>query len=211
MQYAETNADRLVAAIRAGGEFAALAQKYSAVKQTAAKGGEIGWLQEGVSGVDKELVTTAFTKSANEVFTLKNAQGTQILQVMEKTAPRSKVKLAILERKVVPSSKSYSKIYNEAKQFAALDLNEESFDKAAKDIAIDLKKHNYKEVTEQLEKLEKTLPEQATESYPILGSVKNILRSIIDTCKKHVKEDVEPEFKDMLKTLESSFDKFTNK
>lgn len=129
----ETKADSLVAAIRAGGDFAALAQKYSAVKQTAAKGGEIGWLQEGVSGVDKELVTTAFTKSANEVFTLKNAQGTQILQVMEKTAPRSKVKLAILERKVVPSSKSYSKIYNEAKQFAALDLNEESFDKAAKD------------------------------------------------------------------------------
>jgi len=37
------------------------------------------------------------------------------------------------------------------------------------------------------------------------------LRSIIDACKKHVKEDVEPEFKDMLKTLESSFDKFTNK
>jgi len=87
----------------------------------------------------------------------------------------------------------------------------DDFDKAAKDIAIDLKNHNYKEVTEQLEKLEKTLPEKATESYPILGSVKNILRSIIDACKKHVKDDVEPEFKDILKTLESSFDKFTNK
>jgi hypothetical protein len=87
----------------------------------------------------------------------------------------------------------------------------DDFDKAAKDIAIDLKKHNYKEVVEQLEKLEKTLPEKATESYPILGSVKNILRSIIDACKKHVKDGVEPEFKDMLKTLESSFDKFTKK
>jgi peptidyl-prolyl cis-trans isomerase D len=129
----EAKADSLVAAIRGGADFAALAQKYSAVKQTAAKGGEIGWLQEGVAGIDKELTTTAFTKSANEVFTLKNAQGTQILQVMEKTAPRSKVKLAILERKVVPSSKSYSKIYNEAKQFAAQDLNLESFEKSAKE------------------------------------------------------------------------------
>jgi peptidyl-prolyl cis-trans isomerase D len=129
----EAKADSLVAAIRGGSDFAALAQKFSAVKQTAAKGGEIGWLQEGVAGVDKELTTTAFTKATNEVFTLKNAQGTQILQVMEKTAPRSKVKLAILERKVVPSSKSYSKIYNDAKQFAAQDLTLESFDKVSKE------------------------------------------------------------------------------
>ena len=132
VQKDEAKADSLVESIRAGANFGELAMKYSAVKQTAAKGGEIGWLQEGGAGVEKELTTTAFSKGVNEVFTLKNAQGTQVFQVMDKTAPRSKVKLAILERKVVPSSKSYSKIYNEAKQFAASDLNLESFEKAAK-------------------------------------------------------------------------------
>jgi len=125
-------ADSLVAAIRAGADFAALAQKYSAVKQTADNGGEIGWLQDGVTGVDKEITTTAFAKATNEVFTIKGAQGTQIMQVMEKTPARPKVKLAILERKVAPSSKTYSKIYNDAKQFAA-GMTSDKFEKVAKE------------------------------------------------------------------------------
>ena len=128
----EAKADSLVKVIRAGGDFAALAQKYSAVKQTAANGGEIGWLQEGVPGVEKEITSQAFSKAKNEVFTIKSAQGIQIMQVMDKTPARQKVKLAILQRKVVPSSKSYSKIYNDAKQFAA-ELKADNFDKKAKE------------------------------------------------------------------------------
>ena len=125
-------ADSLIAAIRGGADFAELARKYSAVKQTAANGGEIGWLQEGMAGVEKEITANAFSKAKNEVFTIKNAQGVQIMQVEDKTAPRRKVKLAILERKVVPSSKTYSKIYNDAKQFA-VDLKSDNFDKKAKE------------------------------------------------------------------------------
>lgn len=125
-------ADSLVAAIRAGGDFAAMAKQYSAVKQTAANGGEIGWIQEGVPGMDKEMSAAAFSKATNEVFTLKNPQGVQIMQVMEKTPARSKVKLAILERKVVASSKSQSRIYNDAKQFA-VDLTADKFDAKAKE------------------------------------------------------------------------------
>jgi len=125
-------ADSLVAAIKAGADFGALAIKYSAVKQTAANGGEIGWLQDGVAGVDKEITATAFTKVTNEVFTIKSAQGVQVMQVMDKTPARIKVKLAILERKVVPSSKTYSKIYNDAKQFAA-DMTSDKFEKVAKE------------------------------------------------------------------------------
>lgn len=125
-------ADSIVAAIAKGDDFAALAKKYSAVQQTAANGGEIGWLQEGVAGVEKEITATAFSKAVNEVFTIKNAQGVQIMQVTDKTPARRKVKLAILERKVVPSSKTYSKIYNDAKEFAA-DLTAPKFDSKAKE------------------------------------------------------------------------------
>lgn len=128
----ESKADSLIAAIHHGADFAALAKKYSAVRQTADNGGEIGWLQEGMQGVEKEITAQAFNKSKNEVFTVKSAQGTQIMQVMDKTTPRHKVKLAILERKVVPSSKSYSKIYNDAKQFA-VELTADNFEKKAKE------------------------------------------------------------------------------
>jgi len=127
-----SKADSLIAAIKGGANFGALALKYSAVKQTAANGGEIGWLQEGMQGVDKEISSQAFSKAKNEIFTIKSTQGVQIMQVMDKTPARRKVKLAILERKVVPSSKSYSKIYNDAKQFA-VDLKADNFDKKAKE------------------------------------------------------------------------------
>ncbi|MEI6556181.1 MAG: SurA N-terminal domain-containing protein [Paludibacter sp.] len=128
----EAKADSILAAIKGGSDFGALAQKYSAVKQTAANKGEIGWITEGMQGIDKEMSTKAFGNAKNEIFTIKNAQGTQIMQVMEKTAPRHKVKLAILQRKVVASSKSFSKIYNDAKQFA-IDLKADNFEKKAKE------------------------------------------------------------------------------
>ena len=128
----ESKTDSLIAAIHGGADFGALAKKYSAVKQTAANGGEIGWLQEGMQGVEKEITAQAFNKSKDEVFTIKNAQGTQIMQVMDKTVPRNKVKLAILERKIVPSSKSVSKIFNDAKEFA-IDLKADNFEKKAKE------------------------------------------------------------------------------
>lgn len=124
--------DSIVDAIKKGANFGELAKKYSAVQQTAAAGGEIGWIQEGMGGVDKEITDNAFNKGVNEVFTIKNTQGVQIMQVMEKTPARRKVKLAIMERKVIPSSKTYSKIYNDAKEFA-VDLKAEKFEAKAKE------------------------------------------------------------------------------
>lgn len=51
---------------------------------------------------------------------------------MEKTAPKSKVKLAILDRSVIASSKTESKIFNEAKRFAA-GLKAAAFDSIARE------------------------------------------------------------------------------
>lgn len=124
--------DSIMGAIKSGGDFAALARKYSAIQQTAANGGEIGWLTRDMQGMDKEIITDAFSKPLKEIFTIKNAQGTQIMQATEKSAARPKVKLAILERKVTPGNRTYSKIYNDAKQFAA-ELSADKFDSKAKD------------------------------------------------------------------------------
>ncbi len=128
----EAKADSIVAAINGGGDFAALARQYSAVKQTAANGGEIGWIVDGVMGLDKEIITKSFASNVNGLFTIKNDQGTQIFQVTEKTPAKRKVKLAILEIKVATSNLTVSKIYNEAKQFAA-ELKGSEFDKRAQE------------------------------------------------------------------------------
>lgn len=124
--------DSLIAALKSGADFGALAKQFSAVQQTAQNNGEIGWITENVQGLDKEILTSAFNKGVNEIFTIKNAQGTQIMQVTEKTAPRSKVKLAILERKVFASTETVSKIFNEAKRFAT-ELKATDFDAKAKE------------------------------------------------------------------------------
>ncbi|OIP83555.1 MAG: hypothetical protein AUK44_04995 [Porphyromonadaceae bacterium CG2_30_38_12] len=122
----ESKTDSIWKAIATGGDFAALARKYSAVEQTAANGGEIGWIVADVQGLDKEVLTKSFASAVNGIFTVKNDQGTQLFQVTAKTAPKSKVKLAILQMKVSPSNMTVSKIFNEAKQFAA-ELKGEDF------------------------------------------------------------------------------------
>lgn len=137
----ESKTDSIVSALKSGADFATLARKYSAVQQTAAAGGEIGWIQEGV-GFDKEITGAAFSKAVNEIFTLKNAQGTQIMQVTEKTSPRRKVKVAILERKVVPTSRTVSQYFNDAKQFIADVPNQEKFDKKAQEKGLPVRQAN---------------------------------------------------------------------
>lgn len=126
----EKKADSIIGALKSGSTFADMAMKYSAVKETAANGGEIGWITEGAVG--KEITGPAFSKPLNEIFKVSSAQGIQIMQVTDKTPARRKVKLAILERKVTPSSQSYSKIYNGAKEFAANSTSLEKFEANAK-------------------------------------------------------------------------------
>ena len=72
---ATAKADSIVGAIRGGSNFADLARRFSAIPQTAANGGEIGWIQEGMNQMDKEISEPAFSKALNEVFTVKNNQG----------------------------------------------------------------------------------------------------------------------------------------
>lgn len=122
--------DSIVRLINAGANFGELAKTYSAVTQTAQMNGEIGWIVDGDPSLDREILNNAFTKNTNEVFTFSNAQGTQIMQIMEKTAPKPKVKLAILERAVTASSITESQIFNEAKRFAA-GLRADMFDSIA--------------------------------------------------------------------------------
>ncbi|MDP4238712.1 MAG: SurA N-terminal domain-containing protein [Bacteroidota bacterium] len=177
-----SKADSLVALIRKGADFAELAKKYSAVKQTAANGGEIGWLQEGMQGVDKEISANAFNKSKNEVFTIKNAQGVQIMQVEDKTPARRKVKLAILERKVVPSSKTYSKIYNDAKQFA-VDLNADNFANKAKEKGYIL--HPANEILQSIDKVA-DIPMSRQIIRWVFKSSKNDISDVFDCSTKFV-------------------------
>lgn len=122
-------ADSIEQALKGGANFAMLAQQYSKIAQTAAKGGEIGWVKE--NELEKDMAVKAFKANTNELFQLKGIYGIQVLQVMERSAATPKVKLAILARKVVPSSTTQARIFQQAKQFAYENTTPEKLEESA--------------------------------------------------------------------------------
>lgn len=113
-------ADSLAALLRNNGDFAAMQQRY--------RGGE-AWARE--VELDREIAEKAFTTPVNGVFQQKSMGGIRIFQVLERGAVVPKVKLAVLERKVVPSSRTQAQIFNAAKQFAAACATIEDFEAKA--------------------------------------------------------------------------------
>jgi len=126
----KTLSDSILTALRGGADFAALAQKYSANQNTAQKGGEVGWVREEM--LEKEMIAPAFYKT-DKLFSVKTNNGLQIVEIQDRTKPVAKVKLAVIERKVVASNNTFSFIYNEAKNYVVHNNTVEKFENGAQD------------------------------------------------------------------------------
>lgn len=120
----KATADSLVNVIKKGGDFAQLAQKYSA-DQSAEKGGELGWFTEATAlrGVNADFAKAAFTTGVGDVAVVKSNYGTHIIKVTERTQSIPKYKIADIDMTVSPSSKTYGKIYNALNQFIGKNSN----------------------------------------------------------------------------------------
>lgn len=125
----KTLSDSIMKALKEGADFKTLAKKYSKNKNTAQNGGEVGWVKE--ANVEKEMIKPCFYTPSEKLFAVKTNNGTQIVEILDKTKNVRKVKLAILERNVSASSTTYSKIYNDAKQYIAKNNTAEKFESAA--------------------------------------------------------------------------------
>jgi peptidyl-prolyl cis-trans isomerase D len=76
---------------------------------------ELGWFE--AHELQKTIADPAFAGKKGTKFTVSTGMGEQTFKIADKSKPTAKVKLAILSRKVTPSSKTYGLLYNEAKQF----------------------------------------------------------------------------------------------
>ena len=76
---------------------------------------ELGWFE--AHELQKAIAAPAFSGKKGSQFTVSTGMGEQTFKIADKSQPTPKVKLAILSRKVTPSSKTYGTLYNEAKQF----------------------------------------------------------------------------------------------
>ena len=90
---------------------------------------ELGWFQ--ATDLNKTIAEPAFHGKRGTRFTVAQGLGEQTFEITDIAPATPKAKVAILERSVTPSSKTYSVIYNEAKQFIVNNNNEEAFRNAA--------------------------------------------------------------------------------
>ena len=90
---------------------------------------ELGWFK--ASDLPKNIAEPALKGKRGEKFTVAMGMGEQTYEIIDIGKPTPKVKLAILAREVTPSSKTYSTIYNNAKQFVVNNKNAEALEAAA--------------------------------------------------------------------------------
>ena len=92
---------------------------------------ELGWYT--ANELQKNIADPAFAGKKGSKFTVSTGMGEQTFKIADKSAATPKVKLAILSRKVTPSSKTYGVLYNEAKQFIVNNGNVELLRQSAQE------------------------------------------------------------------------------
>ena len=97
---------------------------------------ELGWYQ--AHELQKTIADPAFAGRKGSTFTVSTGMGEQTFKIADKSKPTPKVKLAILSRKVTPSSKTYGVLYNEAKQFIVNNSTVELLREAAQEQGLSL-------------------------------------------------------------------------
>ena len=118
---------------------------------------ELGWFK--ATDLPKNIAEPALKGKRGERFTVAIGMGEQTYEIMEIGKPTPKVKLAILAREVTPSSKTYSVIYNNAKQFIVNNNNAEDLEAAAQEAGLTVvPQYNLTATTDKVGQLKSSRP-----------------------------------------------------
>ena len=118
---------------------------------------ELGWFK--ASDLPKNIYEPAFAGKRGTRFTVAQGMGEQTYEIMEIGKPTPKVKLAILAREVTPSSKTYSIIYNNAKQFIVHNGDAEALETAAQEAGMAvIPQYNLTKTTDKIGQLKNSRP-----------------------------------------------------
>ncbi len=118
---------------------------------------ELGWFK--AADLPKNIAEPAFAGKRGGRFTVAQGMGEQTYEIMELGKPTPKVKLAILAREVTPSSKTYSAIYNQAKQFIVTNNNAEALEAAAQEAGMAVvPQYNLTATTDKIGQLKASRP-----------------------------------------------------
>lgn len=111
-------ADSVLNVLKAGGDFAELAEKLSDDPGSASKGGDLGWFAQGV--MVKPFGDACFMGAKGDRVVVESSFGVHVIEVLGHKGESERVDVAILKRNVQPGSETYQGTFNEASRFAAL-------------------------------------------------------------------------------------------
>ena len=114
---AKNTADSLKRVLTLGGDFAALARKYSGDEGSAVKDGELGWFKRGM--MVKPFDDAAFFGKVNDYQVVSSQFGIHLIQVTKRGNTTMNVQLATIVRNIEPSSQTYQQTYSQASKFAS--------------------------------------------------------------------------------------------
>jgi peptidyl-prolyl cis-trans isomerase D len=120
--------DSLKRIISLGQDFAEVARNYSQDNGSAANGGDLGWFRRGM--MVKSFEDAAFFGKVNDLQVVSSQFGLHLIQVTKRGATEKNVQLAIIERKIEPSSRTIQATYSIASKFASENQDAKAFSAA---------------------------------------------------------------------------------
>ncbi len=139
-------ADSIKSLLENGKDFSELSNKFSADKAANEKGGDLGWFR--ANQMVSPFSDTCFIAKVGEYKLVATQYGMHIVQVTDKSKDEKKVKIAVLSRKLLPSTETYQKTYAQASKFAGNNHTYDEFVKAieeegiTKKVASDIKEND---------------------------------------------------------------------
>ena len=128
---ARKTADSIYNAIKAGGDFEAIAKKYG---QEGKSMWMTGAMYEGAQGIDadtKSFIEALVNTGAGEVKNLQFSQGNVVLQIVNRKAMTDKYVAAVVKHTIDFSKGTYSAAYNKFSQFVSENQTLEAIEKNA--------------------------------------------------------------------------------
>jgi peptidyl-prolyl cis-trans isomerase D len=128
---AKAKIDSLMAVLKKSPQsFAEAAKKYSDYPTAKEDGGDLKWFQDGNPNFDP-FFKTGLELKPNEMKVVETRIGYSLFMLVEKSAPVTKVKAAVVTRAIVPSNQTYQDTYMKASTFAGQNKTQDAFEKSA--------------------------------------------------------------------------------
>jgi len=122
-------ADSLKRALRRGAKFENLVTEFSSDPGSMATGGFYDFFTRG--RMTKAFEDFCFENKPGKIGAVKTQYGVHLIEVMEHTASKSRVSIAMIERPLEPSSETSRSAYSAASEFAISTSDKESFMQSA--------------------------------------------------------------------------------